>query len=65
MGINEINNLDTKEKITLMNKIWESLDKQSDIIETPKWHEEILKTRVAKMQRGEAKTISFKELKSR
>jgi len=63
MGINEIKDLNAREKIILMNEIWESLDRQDDKIETPKWHEEILKTRITKMQNGEAKIISLEELK--
>lgn len=63
MGINEIKDLNTREKIILMNEIWESLEKQDHTIETPKWHEEILRARVTKMQNGEAKIISLEELR--
>ena len=65
MGKNEIKNLNPKEKIILMNEIWESLDEQDSFINTPQWHEEILKIRLAKVKNGEAKTISLEELKSR
>ena len=65
MGKNEIKNLNPKEKIILMNEIWEGLDEQDSFINTPQWHEEILKIRLAKVKNGEAKTISLEELKSR
>ncbi len=65
MGINEIINLNAKEKIILMNEIWESLDKQQDDIATPKWHKEILKARIDKIKNGQTKTVSLEELKNR
>ena len=64
MGINEIINLNTKEKIILMNEIWESLDKQQDNISTPKWHKEVLKIRIDKIKNGQAKIISSEELRN-
>lgn len=65
MGFNEIQNLNSKEKIILMNKIWDSIDKENELVETPKWHKEILTTRISKMKKGEAKTISLAQLKNR
>ncbi|MFP4485705.1 MAG: addiction module protein [Campylobacterales bacterium] len=65
MSIDEIKKLDTKEKIILMNDIWESLDKESESIESPLWHKEVLQDRVEKIKSGEAKYISLEDLKSR
>ena len=64
MSIDEIKKLDTKEKIILMNDIWESLDKESESIESPSWHKEVLQDRVKKIKSGEAKYISLEDLKS-
>jgi putative addiction module component (TIGR02574 family) len=65
MRVNEIKNLDVKERIILMNTIWESLSDESPAIESPQWHEEILKVRVEKMKNNQVKIISLEELKSR
>jgi len=65
MRVNEIKNLDVKERIILMNTIWESLSDESPAIESPQWHEEVLKVRVEKMKNNQVKIISLEELKSR
>lgn len=63
MSIDEIKKLDTKEKIILINDIWDSLDKESETIESPAWHKEVLEDRVEKRKKGEAKYISLEDLK--
>ena len=65
MRANEIKNLDVKERIILMNTIWETLESESVAIESPQWHEEVLKARVEKMKNNQVKIISLEELKSR
>lgn len=65
MKAEAIKNLEPKDKIILMNEIWESLDAHKSHIKSPNWHEEILHSRVKKMKNGEAKYISLKELKNR
>jgi len=65
MSLDEIKNLDAKEKIILMNTIWESLEKQDDSVQSPQWHEKVLQSRVKKLQSSEAKFISLEELKNR
>lgn len=65
MRANEIKNLDVKERIILMNTIWETLEGESVAIESPQWHEEVLKARVKKMKNNQVKIISLEELKSR
>ena len=65
MSIDEIKQLNVKDRIILMNDIWESLESQNNLIESPQWHEMILKERVAKIKNNEATFISLEELKSR
>ena len=65
MRVSDIKNLDVKDRIILMNTIWESLDGESGAVESPKWHEEVLKTRVEKIKNNRAKVISLEELKGR
>jgi len=65
MGIDEIKNLNTKEKLILINDIWDSLEKEEANIESPKWHENIIKERLDKVRNKKVKYISLEELKNR
>lgn len=65
MSIDEIKKLNSKEKIILMNEIWESLEEKNTTIASPKWHQEILEERVLKIKNNESKFISLEDLKSR
>ena len=57
----EIKKMPVKEKLILMEEIWDSL--RSDEIESPSWHNDIISERQRKIERGEAKFISIEKLK--
>lgn len=42
MSIDEIKNLDIKDRIILINTIWETLEKQSHEIKSPIWHQAVI-----------------------
>lgn len=63
MGIDEIKNLNAKEKIILINEIWESLEKENSDIKSPPWHKNILDERIKRFENNETKFISIEELK--
>jgi len=65
MSIDEIKKLNPKEKIILMNEIWESFEDTDSIIESPNWHKEVLEERISKMKNNEVNYISLEELKNR
>ena len=65
MSIYEINQLNVKEKIILMNDIWESLEVESNLIESPSWHKEILDEKIKKMKDNKVRYVSLEELKNR
>ena len=65
MSIYEINQLNVKEKIILMNDIWESLEVESNLIESPSWHKEILDERIQKMKDNKVRYVSLEALKNR
>jgi putative addiction module component (TIGR02574 family) len=65
MSIDEIKKLNVKDRIILMNDIWETLESESDTVESPSWHKDVLEQRLYKMKNNEAKYISLEELKSR
>jgi putative addiction module component (TIGR02574 family) len=64
MSIDEIKKLNIKDRIILMNDIWESLEPESSQIESPIWHKDILEKRIEKIRSGKANFISLKELKA-
>ena len=64
MSIDDINQLDVKERIILMNQIWESLESTEENIESPKWHKDILDERMKKLENGTAKFISMDGFKN-
>jgi len=65
MSIDEIKKLDVKDRIILMNDIWESLESHNDEIPSPSWHKDILEKRIEKIKQKKATYISLEELKSR
>ena len=65
MSIDEIKKLDIKERIILMNDIWASLEVEDIKVESPSWHEDILKNRIKKINNGDAKYITLEDLRAR
>lgn len=65
MSIDEIKKLNPKEKIILINDIWESLESENITIESPSWHKEVLAERIKKMKDNKVKYVSLEELKTR
>ncbi len=64
MSVDEIKKLDIKERIILMNEIWDSLEGEDQSIKSPDWHESVLKERISKINNNEVKYISLQELKT-
>ena len=65
MSIDEIKKLDIKDRIILMNEIWATLESEDVEIESPSWHEDILKERIENINNNNAKYISLEELKAK
>ncbi len=65
MSIDEIKKLNPKEKIILMNEIWESFEDNNTSADSPHWHKDVLEERISKMKNNEAKYISLNELKNK
>ena len=62
MSIDEIKKLDVKDRIILMNEICSTLESEDTNIESPLWHEKILKDRMNIIKESNAKYISIEEL---
>ena len=64
MNINELKKMSTVERLQAMEALWDSMLSESDKIDTPKWHEDILEERKRIISNGNAKFISLAELKA-
>ena len=63
MSIDEIKNLNIKERLILINTIWETLESESNQVESPEWHKKLLEHRIEKIKNGEAEFISIDDLR--
>ena len=63
MSIDEIKNLNIKERLILIDTIWETLESESNQVESPEWHKKLLEPRIEKMKNGGAEFISIDDLR--
>ncbi len=64
MNIDELKKLSKAERIKAMETLWESMLYDDGEIETPDWHERILKQRKKIIENGTAQFISISDLKA-
>ena len=60
----EIKKMSTRDRIILMEEIWDTLCHDENEIESPSWHEDVLDKRRKQVEDGEAKFISIDDLKA-
>jgi putative addiction module component (TIGR02574 family) len=65
MSISELKSMPVEDRIQLMEQIWESLCLEEQAIESPAWHEGILRERKKKIDSGEGRFLTLDELKER
>ncbi len=63
MNIAEIKQMNTIERLKIMEALWDSLLYDEAEIESPEWHGSILSDRKRKIEEGKAEFVSIKELK--
>jgi hypothetical protein len=61
----QIERMSVTERLQAMDQLWDSLNRSSDVIPSPDWHQEVLAHRKAQVLRGEAKFLTLTELRSR
>jgi len=64
MDPNAIDKMSQEEKLLAMEALWDSLTHGNSELPSPTWHKEILASRKAKMDAGEATYVSLQELKA-
>lgn len=52
------------EKLQLMETIWEDLSRNSDALESPEWHREVLEERERRIDSGEARFSDWEQAKA-
>ena len=65
MSITEIKNITTVERLEAMELLWDALCHEEEEVQSPAWHEPILKKRKERIESGEAKFYTLDQLKER
>lgn len=60
----DIKKMSTREKLKVMEELWDALSHEEKEIESAEWHKEILDERSEKIENGDAEFISVEELKA-
>ena len=65
----EIRNLSRKEKLRVMETIWEDLSREDEEVESPDWHQKALQETERRLNSGQEKIVDWqvakKELRER
>ena len=61
----QIERMSLEERLQAMELLWASISRDPQGVSSPAWHEEILSSRLAKVDRGEGEFLSVAELKMR
>ena len=65
MSIAEIEKMTVQEKLTAMEQIWESLSQKETNLESPDWHEDVLRDRKAKIDSGAGEFLTIEQLREK
>jgi putative addiction module component (TIGR02574 family) len=64
MNTMEIKKMSMIERLQAMEALWDSLLDEESEIESPEWHQDVLRERKRKIENGKAEFISLEELKT-
>ena len=63
IAIEEIHQLPLREKLLVMEAIWEDLSREEQNLEVPQWHKELLDERERLLAEGKAQFVDWEEAK--
>ena len=63
LSAEEVSQMSTPEKLEVLDLIMNSFGNDGSEMPSPDWHEEVLSERMRKIDSGEAKWLSFDEVK--
>lgn len=58
-----LDQMTTAEKLRVMEKLWDDLVRSADSLESPAWHEDVLRERDQRVAEGKETFISWEEAK--
>ncbi len=61
----EVEQMSLEERLQAMELLWASLVRTPDAVASPEWHEPVVATRLAKVERGEGEFLTIPQLKER
>ncbi len=61
----EIVKLPIRDRMMLMEELWDSLSREDESVPSPDWHAGVLAERKARIERGEARLVTVDDLKDR
>ena len=61
----EVEQMSLEERLQAMELLWASLVRTPDAVSSPEWHEQVVATRLAKVERGEGEFLTIPQLKER
>ena len=53
-----------EEKLQAMEDLWDDLSRNPEVIESPSWHEDVLRERQQRLDAGEASFMDWEEAKA-
>ena len=61
----EIEQMSLEERFQALELLWASIARTPEAVQSPAWHEDVLASRLAKIERGEGEFLTLDELKAR
>ena len=65
MSLADIKKMPFVERVRLMEQIWDTLRDESEQLESPEWHEEILQKRREVYKEGDVQSYTIDEIKQK
>ncbi len=65
MSFADIKKMSFVERVRLMEQIWDSLRDESEQLESPNWHKEILQKRRGAYKEGDVQSYTIDEIKQK
>ena len=61
----DIERMSLVERLQTMELLWSSIARTPETVPSPEWHEEVLASRLARIESGEGKFLTLPQLKDR
>jgi putative addiction module component (TIGR02574 family) len=65
IGATEISRMTVRERLRVIQQLWESIPSADSAVKSPAWHEKVLDSRKQKVVSGKAEFLSLEALRKR